>query len=67
MSFWGVKLDSHKWFKSAPFHVALNWVSHSDLPSDSDENPTGPTNIKCLICSGCYYEDKNEIGDGIMA
>lgn len=32
--FCGVKLDSHKWFKIAPFHVALNLVIHSDLASD---------------------------------
>lgn len=60
MSFWGVKLDSHKWFASAPFNVALNRVSHSDFPSDSDEKPAGPTKIKCLMCSGCYYKDNNE-------
>lgn len=53
INFCGVKLDSHKWFKIAPFHVALNLVSHSDLPSDSDENPAGPTKIKCWTCSGC--------------
>ena len=53
-TFWGVKLDSHKWFKMAPFQVALNWASHSDLESDSDENPADPTKINCLTCSGCY-------------
>lgn len=47
INFCGVKLDSHKWFKTAPFQVALNLVSHSDLPSDSDETPAGPTKIKC--------------------
>lgn len=53
-SFWGVKFDSHKWFRSAPFHVALNLVSHSDLASDSAENPADPTRIKCWTCSGCW-------------
>lgn len=51
--FWGVKLDSHRWFKMAPFHVALNRVSHSDLCSVSEVNPAGPTKIKCWTCSGC--------------
>lgn len=51
--FCGVKLDSHKWFKIAPFHVALNLVIHSDLASDWAENPAGPTKIKCWTCSGC--------------
>lgn len=43
----GVKLDSQRWLRIAPFQVACSRVSHSDLPSDSDENPTGPTKIKC--------------------
>lgn len=53
-SFWGVKLDSHKWFRTAPFHVALNLVSHSDFGSDSAVNPADPTRTKCWTCSGCW-------------
>jgi len=50
MIFWGVKLDSHIWFRIDPFHVDKNFV----ILSDSDENPAGPTRIKWLTCSGCY-------------
>lgn len=56
--FWGVKLDSQRWFKMAPFHVALNRISHSDLVSVSEETPAGPTNIKCWTCSGCCSKRK---------
>lgn len=59
--FWGVKLDSHKWFIIAPFHVALKRVSRSDC-SDSCENPADPTKTKCFTCSGCYkYKRQKEI------
>lgn len=51
---WGVKLDSHSWFTSMPFHVARNLVNHSELWSVSDEKPAGPTKIKCWTCSGCW-------------
>ena len=46
-TFIGVKLDSHKWFRIAPFHVALNRLSVSYLGSESDETPAGPTRIRC--------------------
>lgn len=62
--FCGVKLDSHKWFITAPFQVLLNWVSHSDLCSDSDENPADPTKIKCWMCSGCYNSNTIGINNG---
>lgn len=58
MIFWGVKLDSHKWFRITPFHVALNWTSDSGM-ADSDWNPAGPTKIKCWMCSGCYTYEQN--------
>lgn len=48
MTVCGVTLDSHKWFRIAPFHVALNRRSDSEA-SDSDENPADPTKIRCWI------------------
>ncbi|KAK3002352.1 hypothetical protein RJ639_022432 [Escallonia herrerae] len=33
---------------------ALNWITHSDLRSNSDENPADPTKTKSCTCSGCY-------------
>lgn len=65
-TFIGVKLDSHKWFITAPFHVARNLVSHSDLCSVSDVNPTLPTKIKCSTCSGCCKSNSGKSVDYLL-